>query len=178
MAAVTPFETDMQLAFRPFDDRHLSFLVNWIPNPEALHWLAPSTTWPLTVDKMRAWKRENGQAYGLYRAGEPTPIAYGELNPMRSRPDHLWIGHVIVDPAFQRRGHGTRFVNEMVQVAFQKQQATRLILVVFPANTSAIQCYHRVGFKTVGEEFHAFGGSPGKQRLLRLEMTPSDCPEA
>jgi len=178
MAAVVPIDANYEVTVRPFAGRDLGVLVNWVRTPEALRWLAPSTPWPLTIDKIQAWRREHGQAYGLYPDAPAQPIAYGELNPMRSQPDQLWIGHVIVDPAFQRRGHGSRFVAELVRLAFETHRANRLILVVFPANTAALQCYHRAGFRTVGEEYHAFGSSEQKHRLLRLEMTPEDRPRS
>ncbi len=174
MAAVAPTDASTQVTIRPFANDDLSVIIGWVGTPEDLRWLAPSTPWPLTVEKTLAWRREAGHRYGLYLDAETQPIGYGELNPMRSQPDQLWIGHVIVDPALQRRGYGTRFVTELVRLAFETQKATRLILVVFPANTTAIQCYHRVGFRTVGEERHAFGSSTQKHRLLRLEMTPKD----
>ena len=176
MAAVAPSDASTQITIRPFADHDRDAIVGWVRTPEELRWLAPSTPWPLTVDKMQAWRREDGQAYGLHIDTDTAPIGYGELNPMRSQPDQLWVGHVIVDPVFQRRGYGTRFMAELARLAFEKLKATRLILVVFPSNTTAIQCYHRVGFQTVGEERHAFGSSTQKHRLLRLEMTPEDRP--
>ena len=174
MAAAAPTDASTQILIRPFADDALGLIVGWVRTPEELRWLAPSTPWPLTVEKVQAWRREHGQAYGLHVDANARPIGYGELNPMRSQPDQLWIGHVIVDLAFQGRGYGTRFVTELVRLAFEKHKSTRLILVVFPANTTAIQCYHRVGFRTVGEERHSFGSSKQKHRLLRLEMTPED----
>ncbi len=174
MAAVAPTDASTQVILRPFADDDLGVILGWVRTTEELRWLAPSTPWPLTIDKMQAWRREHGLAYGLHLHAEARPIGYGELNPMRSQPDQLWIGHVIVDPTLQGRGYGTRFVTELVRLAFEQQNAARLILVVFPSNRTAIQCYHRVGFRTVGDEHHSFGSSTQKHRLLRLEMTPED----
>jgi len=177
MAAIAPIDANAQITLRPFAGHDLGVIIGWVRTPEELRRLAPSTPWPLTVEKMRAWRRDRGEAYGLHVGADTVPIGYGELNPMRSQPDQLWIGHVIVDPAFQRRGYGTRFVTELVRLAFETQQATRLILVVFPSNTAAIHCYHRAGFRTIGEEYHSFGSSTLKHRLLRMEMMPEDRPK-
>lgn len=178
--ALAPANTDQRLAVRPFDDRDAGSVVGWVESAADLRWLAPSTEWPLTVQKVRAWRREEGKAFGLYLDGGAQPIGYGELNPMRANPAQLWLGHVIVSPAHQRCGFGRWFVAELSRVAFEDHHANRLILVVFPANTPALQCYQRAGFRTVGEEFHLLGNpfseKPRRRhRLVRLELEPGDC---
>ncbi len=176
--AMAPANTTHRLDVRRFDDRDAGSIVGWVASPADLRWLAPSTDWPLTLEKVRAWPRVGGKAYGLHLDGGAEPIGYGELNPMRANPAQLWVGHVVVDPAHQRRGFGCRFVVELARVAFENHKAERLILVVFPANTPALQCYRRAGFRTVGEEFHLIGNASTGQRrhrLIRLELTPEDC---
>lgn len=174
MAGVVPVGTELDFAVRPFAEADLGVVVGWVPNAETLRWLAPSTAWPLTVKKVRAWRRDGGRAYGMHAPPGNAPIGYGELNPMEAQPGHFWLGHVIIDPAWQGRGLGRRFTTELARLAFDHHRATRLILVVFPDNLAAIRCYHRVGFKTVREEYHAFGSDPRLHMLRRLEMGPDD----
>lgn len=174
MATVPPIDVHCAPVVRPFDLAQTEYVVPWVQTPRQLRWLAPSTAWPLTVEKLRAWHRDGGMAYGLHAPPSGTPIGYGELNPMELQPGHFWLGHVIVDPTWQGRGLGRCFTTALARLAFDHHRATRLILVVFPDNLAAIRCYHRVGFKAVREEYHAFGDDPHKHTLLRLEMGPGD----
>lgn len=177
--AIAPEQTTDRLIVRPFDDVHAGDVVAWVKTPDDLRWLAPSTDWPLTPQKVRAWYREGGKAFGCHLDGAVVPIGYGELNPMSGHPEQLWIGHVILNPAYQRRGFGRGFVTALSRLAFVELRAEKLILVVFPANTRAVHCYRRAGFRVMGEEFHAVGNqptgaTPQRRRLIRLELTPSD----
>jgi len=167
------------LDVRPFDDSHVGSVVRWVGSADELRWLAPSTDWPLTVEKVRAWRRGGGGSYGLYLGDRAEPIGHGELNPMRANPSQLWMGHIIVAPSHRRLGFGRRFVTELARLAFERYHAERLILVVFPSNTTALNCYMATGFRTVGEEFHVIGHAttdrpPRRHRLIRLELLPTD----
>lgn len=172
--AVAPNDPTTRLRVDRFPVQSLVDIASWVQTPGQLRWLAPGTSWPLTVEKIRAWRRNGGMAYGMHAPPGSAPIGYGELNPMDAQPGHFWLGHVIIDPAWQGRGLGRRFTTELARLAFDHHRATRLILVVFPDNLAAIRCYHRVGFKTVREEYHAFGADPRLQMLRRLEMGPDD----
>jgi len=157
-----------------FDAGDAPAIAGWVRNRRELRELAPSSEAPLTAEKVLDWPRPGGAAF-VYRFGpEPRPVCYGELNPMRNALDHLWIGHVIVDPTWRGRGLGTRFVQDLVDHAFAKLMARRISLVAFPANEAALRCYRRVGFRMQGEEFHRFGGSDAKHRLIRFDLDRPD----
>jgi RimJ/RimL family protein N-acetyltransferase len=119
------------------------------------------------------WTRERGAAFLLFERGLKTPGAYGEVNPMRSDPQHFWLGHLVVDPSRRGRGIGRQLTRGLIGWACRRLGARRLTLVVFPENEPAIRCYQKCGFRSRGEEFHAFGGDPEQHRMLRLELTPS-----
>lgn len=159
-----------QLLLRSFDPTYAHVVAGWVQTEEELLWLAPSTTGPLTAAKIVAWKRPNGDAFLYVDRHDGLPVAYGELNPMRREPDHLWAGHIIVSPRHRGRGIGQAFVQAMLGYAFGRRCANRVSLIVFPGNGSAIHCYRRVGFRVAGEEFHRFGRRGTKHRLLRLEI--------
>ncbi|MFQ5462631.1 MAG: GNAT family N-acetyltransferase [Phycisphaerae bacterium] len=162
------------LSLDGFDAQDAIAIAGWVRNHRELRELAPSTEPPLTSEKVRGWPRPGGAAFVYRIAPERAPVCYGELNPMRSVPDHLWIGHVIVDPAWRGRGLGTRFVQDLVDHAFAKLRARRISLVVFPANQPALRCYRSAGFRMQGEEFHRFGTSDARYRLIRFELERQD----
>ncbi|MFQ5495063.1 MAG: GNAT family N-acetyltransferase, partial [Phycisphaerae bacterium] len=97
------------------------------------------------------------------------PLGYGELNPMRRR-DRWWLGHILVQPALRGQGVGRLLVERLVDHAYTRLGATRVILVVSPDNTRALRCYQSVGFSVVGEERHAIANRGGSVRLARLEL--------
>lgn len=152
----------------PFDKVYADVIAGWVSTDEELHWLAPSTRAPLTAEKVAAWGKPGGESVLMMCDSDSHPLGYAELNPMRRR-DRLWIGHVIIRPDRRGRGIGGAFVHLLLTRAFEEHSVARVLLIVFPSNTSAIRCYVRAGFEIAGEEFHRFGESGPKHRLLRLE---------
>lgn len=171
--AETVSPTQASIRLRPFLAAQADDIVGWVRSDDELRWLAPSTDGPLTPEKVCNWLKPNGLAFVAAEDEDSGLMAYGELNPMLREPSHFWIGHVIVRPDRRERGIGRGFVQSLVDYAFDALAATRLSLVVFPDNHGAIACYQRVGFSTIAEEFHRFGRSGPKHRLLRLELTSS-----
>ena len=88
---------------------------------------------------------------------------------MRAEPHHLWLGHVIVQPEARGYGLGQTLVRKLLAYGIKRHRAKLASLIVFPENVDAIECYHRVGFQTTGEEHHRFSSGP-KERLLRLQL--------
>ncbi len=162
-----------QFVLSPFHPSLALQIAGWVVSEEELRWVAPSTRAPLTAAKVAAWKKPSGEAFTLNRAANGEPIGYGEVNPMRADTDHYWLGHIVVRPDKRGRGSGRALVEALLGHVFGKFCAKRVSLVVFPDNVAAIDCYRRVGFKIVAEEFHRFGGTGPAHRLLRLEINPA-----
>ncbi len=97
------------------------------------------------------------------------PVAYGELNEMKHRADHFWLGHIVTDPAHRGRGFGTMLVRLLIDHAMHVESATKVSLIVFPDNTAAIRCYRRAGLRCMGAEYHQFGESNQRHKMLRFE---------
>ena len=158
---------------RPFVPSNAASIAGWVDTAEQMRWVAPSTMLPLTAEKVIRWKKPGGQAYTLVSSdsSESSDImAYGELNPMRQVPTDLWLGHLIVRPDHRGRGVGKTLVMGLLERAFQHYDAQRVLLVVFPDNRVAIECYCRCGFQIIREECHSFVVDGPKHRLLRLEI--------
>ena len=167
-------ETVLQLHLEPFRQVYAPLIAEWPRTRQELFWLAPSTNPPLTAAKIAAWQKRSGRSFVYRQAGDPSPIAYAELNPMRRHASHLWLGHCVVRPNLRGEGIGRRFVWELLSEAFEQLGADRVLLIVFPENAAAVRCYRRCGFRVAGSEFHRFGDNASKCRLLRLEAQPFD----
>lgn len=160
----------------PFASAHAPVIAGWVRSAHELRLLAPSTSPPLTAQKVREWVKPLGRAFVLLPGCLETeekpcdPVGYAELNPMRGQPDHQWIGHVIVDPGRRSRGLGRMLLDAIVRYAFDRLRASRISLVVFPENDIAARCYESAGFSMVREERHRFTETGPKARLLRFEM--------
>jgi RimJ/RimL family protein N-acetyltransferase len=159
---------------RAFARRDAAHVSDWVTDEHQLHWLAPGTPPPLSREKVLAWTRRSGRAFVLCDGRDRTPSAYGEVHAMRNPPRSVWLGHVIVSPCHRRRGLGRCFMTELLRYGFEQMTAERAVLIVFPANRPAMQCYVQLGFVQVGHEYHRFPGSLGRERLVRLELTAED----
>ncbi len=163
-------EKTEKLVIRRFEARFAPVVAAWVRDDTELFQLTPTTPPPLTPQKVLAWVRPNGRAYVGFPPGQKVPCLYGELNPMRTNDEHLWIGHVLGDPRFRGRGWGEAFVRRLVEAGFAEFFAERISLIVFPDNTPAVRCYERVGFACRGEEHHRFGAQQRPYRMLRYEI--------
>ena len=159
---------------RSFQTRDAIEIANWVETREQLRWVAPSTELPLTPAKVAEWKKPGGEAFVLVLGDQSEPIAYGELNPMRNAPHDLWLGHLIVRPNQRGQGMGQTLLTRLLELAFGRYAAKRVLLVVFPDNVAAIECYRRVGFQVIREEQHRFGDTGPRHKLLRLEIHAKD----
>lgn len=168
MSIISAPET-LRLTLDRFNPRDAIQIAHWADSNDELYWLAPSTDPPLTPQKVIEWKKPGGTALVARDDHTAELIAYAELNPMRNQDDHLWLGHVIVNPE-RRGGTGQAFVRSLLNHAIDRLGATRISLVVFPQNRVAIRCYRRVGFSIIGEEYHSFGTSTLRHKLVRLEI--------
>jgi RimJ/RimL family protein N-acetyltransferase len=172
MCAQAPAELGVDLSLSPFERCWADSVAHWVCSEAELRLLAPSSVSPLDSAKVLKWLKPGGMAYLGWVEQEPEPIAYGEVNPIRGRPDRYWLGHVILRPGFRGRGIGRRFVEALVTEAFDRHGAREIALIVFPENVAAVECYVAVGFRSAGEEYHRFRPHGPKERLLRLEITP------
>lgn len=162
---------DESIELRNFDPLYGPTVASWVRDDAELFRLAPSTRWPLTAAKVAAWTRSTDRPVLLFEVVETSPCGYAELNPLRGSRSHLWIGHVVIDPAKRGCGLGKRFTRLLVEDAFADPRVRRLTMLVVPGNQPALRCYQAVGFGITGQERHQFGPGRDDQIMLRLELT-------
>lgn len=153
-----------------FGPRHADLITSWVRSRQELTWLAPSTTHPLTAAKVLTWGEGRDHRILFWSGRHDTPSGYAELNKMPGRPHQMWIGHFIVDPAHRGLSYGSCFARALLGCAFQQYAALNVLLVVFPDNTAAIQCYKRAGMTVVGRESKYFDTTGEEHEFLRMSI--------
>lgn len=157
--------------FSLFDAASAPLICSWVRTEQELTWLAPGTAPPLTPEKVLAWAKPGDRRLTYWEPGQSGPTAYAELNNMTGRPDQMWIGHFLVDPAHRGRYCGTQFAQALLAYAFLKYGARDVLLVVFPDNTAAIRCYQRAGMSAMGYERKHFEATGKEHIFLRMGMS-------
>lgn len=112
-----------------------------------------------------------GLPEGAEFLSHPEPLAYSEINHMRSGQGNWWIGHFVVHPEHRGQGLGRTLLSGLLAEAFENLEANSVCLVVFPENIAAMRCYESAGFQRIGNEYHRFASHQPRTRLLRYEMT-------
>ncbi len=160
----------MNLKLSPFETAHASVVAAWVRDARELLWLAPRTPPPPTPAKVLCWCGPRCSAYVMSSESDPTIRGYGEINRMKQRDDHAWLGHIILRPDLRGTGEGTRFVQLLVDHVFLSGGTERILLIVFPANVAAIRCYLACGFTETKREFHTFQSNT-RQEMVRMTLT-------
>lgn len=64
-------------------------------------------------------------------------------------PDHIFIANIVLDPGTQKRGYGTRILEQIMNDAQNAKLPVKL--QVIKANHAAIRLYERLGFGFSGD---------------------------
>jgi len=77
------------------------------------------------------------------------------------------ILNICISPRFQKMGYATKFVQELFNIAREKQ-AANMFLEVRPTNEAAVRLYGRLGFKEVGRRKGYYPAKEGREDALVL----------
>lgn len=99
-----------------------------------------------TADRAMLWQVP--RVYGLAGALGLAHRGRKAQDPWEATPDHFYIAHVAVSPAFQRRGLGRALLDHAAQQAVQTG-LSRLALTVDFGNDNARRLYLNCGFEVV-----------------------------
>lgn len=167
--APNPQSLDCRLSL--FAAPNAATIAAWIRSPRELIWLAPGTPPPVTAEKVAAWGKQRSNRYLFCTADAPRPAGYAELNEIPGQPTQWWIGHFIIDPDRRGRSLGARFAQALLARAFVELGAKEVVLVVFPDNKRAINCYQRSGMQLVGQERKYFKSTGAEHLFLRMAIS-------
>jgi aminoglycoside 6'-N-acetyltransferase len=135
--------------------------------PEVARWWGePPDTFPAAddADHVRLTIEVGGAVAGLIQF-------YEELDP---KYRHASID-MFLDPALHRRGLGSETLAQVVRHLFDERGHHRLTIDPAVANTAAIRCYEKVGFRPVGVMRSYERGSDGSWHDgLLMELLAGD----
>ncbi|GCF13752.1 hypothetical protein Harman_16870 [Haloarcula mannanilytica] len=103
---------------------------------------------------LRTIQREYLDAGGEFLVGhcDGALVAMGAFQPHEDDSDAIVVRRMRVDPAHQRRGYGTRVLNEL-EARARKRGFDRAELDTGTAQTAAMAFYEQHGYECVGEEY-------------------------
>lgn len=76
---------------------------------------------------------------------EPVGFVYGELK-MLNQANVLWIYLIIIDPAWQMQGIGTRAVNKLLRFAANHFNVSLCLITVAEKNSQGMRFWEKLGF--------------------------------
>ena len=167
-----------RLVLRPFVEDDFALILDSITSSdELLQWAGPGFEWPLTADKLRAYRQKAAKAPERYRqltaVSDGVAVGHVELT-LEPRHDLASIARVLVDHSRRGSGLGTALMRQVVQIAFDDLFLHRITLNVFDFNRAAIRCYERVGFLKEGHLRETSRASNGYWSLVIMGMLATD----
>ncbi len=169
-----PKSTPTNCHLRPFAAVHADRVLSWITSDREAYWLAPRARPPLVASDVLHWQTPGHQPYLLIASEAEPPVGYGELNLLSAATAQYWLGHLIVDPEWRRRGLGLQLTRLLLWHAFFREGAREVSLVVFQENEAALACYRAAGMHFSGYELHVFPAYGTEEQLARLAISRAD----
>ncbi|WP_339322136.1 GNAT family protein [Paenibacillus sp. FSL W8-0194] len=141
-----------------FEPPDFDKLIEW-SGDEAflLQWSGPQFTYPLTTDQLNDYLNDaNDKTTStkfIYKAVEEDTkqlVGHISLGNVDRYNRSARIGKVLLSNDHRGKGYGKQMINSVLRIGFEEFKLHRISLGVFDFNTSAINCYERVGFVREG----------------------------
>ncbi len=137
-----------------FQKQHYPILFDWVKEKEILFLFAGTGfQYPLNEEQMDTYLVENpDRELYLGLNNDLEPMAYGEIIPQGEGSARL--GHLIIGGSQNRgKGVGKLFIKALNEVAKEHFRIINMDLFVINGNIPAINCYQKIGFCFVPNEF-------------------------
>ena len=156
----------MAMLFREATEADSAAICGLIPTREELFRVYPRGIYPFNVDQVR-------QLFEIRKAltvaiDNDKIIGFANLYDF-SENQRAFIGNVVIDHAFRRKGIGRRLVEYMSDLAFSRYKLNEVHISVFSDNAPALLLYSSLGFQPYAiEERLNYAGV--KVALLHLKL--------
>ena len=148
------------LRIRAYQPEDFAVIQSWVKD-ERTHalWSAGHMPWPLTAEGFAA-----NLAQGVWDWGDQAFVCEDRQKHLvgfflcshNAQKSESFAKYVLVDPAQRGRGVGTQMMRLLVKHALESNGASAVRLNVFDANPSALRCYQKAGFETIGTAPNAY----------------------
>jgi len=158
----------MTLKHRPVAEKDIEIICGFPQSVDELYFLFPKADFPLSSSQLREAIAQRSDSTVVEQDGKP--IAFANF--------YRWencgvcaIGNVIVAPEARRRGVGRYLIEQMIEIARNKHQASEIHISCFNENLAGLLLYPQLGFLPFAIEMrHDKLGNP--LALIHLRLLP------
>lgn len=136
------------IKIEPFDSKDFEILISWIDSEETLvQFAGPIFTFPLSNDQLSLYLSDSKRkVFKVREIKTKEVIGHGEVYLTSNKTARL-CRIIIGKKTYRGLGLGQRIVNELLRYSFEGLLIEEVELNVYNWNTSAINCYEKVGFR-------------------------------
>ena len=133
----------MSVTFRTVQAQDIARICNFARTEEEQFFFFPAATWPLTEEQLQASVDKRSDSTVIEFEG----VVVGFANFYKwEQAGTCTIGNVIVDPAIRGKGIGARLIEQMIDIARTRHQASEVTLSCFNSNVAGLLLYPKLGF--------------------------------
>ena len=133
----------MSVTFRTVQAQDIARICSFARTEEEQFFFFPAATWPLTEEQLQASVDKRSDSTVIELDG----VVVGFANFYKwEQAGTCTIGNVIVDPAIRGKGIGARLIEQMIDIARTRHQASEVTLSCFNSNVAGLLLYPKLGF--------------------------------
>ena len=133
----------MSVTFRAVQPQDIARICSFARTEEEQFFFFPAATWPLTEEQLQASVDKRSDSTVIELDG----VVVGFANFYKwEQAGTCTIGNVIVDPAIRGKGIGARLIEQMIDIARTRHQASEVTLSCFNSNVAGLLLYPKLGF--------------------------------
>jgi ribosomal protein S18 acetylase RimI-like enzyme len=156
----------MPLTHRPVKEKDIQFICGFPQSEDELFFLYPKATFPLVASQLQDAITQRSDSTVVELGGKV--VAFANFYRWETG-GNCSIGNVIVSPAIRGRGVGRYLIEQMINLAFSKHQATEVTVSCFNKNVAGLLLYPKLGFQPYAiEERKDKKGNPVALIHMRL----------
>ena len=136
-----------------FKEEDFTRLINWVDSEELMYiFSAERFRYPLTHKQLTNYINTKDRiVYKVINKSTNEIIGHADFSKINKLSKNARICSVLIgEKEYRNKGLGTKIIDELVSIGFNKMKLHRIDLGVFDFNKSAIKCYEKCGFKIEG----------------------------
>ena len=134
----------MSLTHRPVAEKDIQVICGFPQSEDELFFLFPKAEFPLAPAQLQDAIAKRSDSTVVELGGEV--VAFANFYRWKAG-GNCSIGNVIVSPAARGRGVGRYLIEQMINLAFSKHQATEVTVSCFNQNVTGLLLYPKLGFQ-------------------------------